>query len=105
MDEDIIEVQKLYQKLTADLILSGVNPLLIAGVMNAQSVKMYELNMSDKNERKERFDRHGLKIIDLGRPNAIVNFKHALYQSFFQSSLALIRNRFVTLKHQLTNID
>mgnify|MGYP001167724410 FL=1 len=50
MDEDIIEVQKLYQKLTADLMLSGVNPLLIAGVMNAQSVKMYEMNMSDKNE-------------------------------------------------------
>ena len=50
MDDDIIEVQKLYRQLTADLMLSGVNPLLIAGVMNAQSVQMYELNMSDKNE-------------------------------------------------------
>tara|TARA_R110002012_G_C11203211_1_gene560170 strand:- start:197 stop:394 length:198 start_codon:yes stop_codon:yes gene_type:complete len=50
MNDDIIEVQKLYRQLTADLMLSGVNPLLIAGVMNAQSVQMYELNMSDKNE-------------------------------------------------------
>ena len=45
MDEDILETHKTYNKLTSELILSGVDPILIAGVMSASGVRMYKANM------------------------------------------------------------
>ena len=45
MDEDILETHKTYNKLTSQLILSGVDPILIAGVMSASGVRMYKANM------------------------------------------------------------
>ncbi len=41
-DEDLTEVQATYRKLTSDLLLSGVSPLLIAGVMTASGIRMYK---------------------------------------------------------------
>ena len=46
MNEDEIEkVQKMYSRLSSELILSGINPLMIAGVMCANGVRMYKHNM------------------------------------------------------------
>ena len=44
-DEEIAEVQATYRKLTSELILSGVDPILIAGVLSASGVRMYKHNM------------------------------------------------------------
>jgi len=44
-DEDLIEVQATYRKLTSDLLLSGVSPLLIAGVMTASGMRLYKSHM------------------------------------------------------------
>ena len=45
MDEDLTEVQATYRKLTSDLLLSGVDPLLVAGVMTASGVRLYKNHM------------------------------------------------------------
>jgi len=45
MDDEIAEVQASYRRLTSELILSGVDPILIAGVMSASGVRMYKVNM------------------------------------------------------------
>jgi len=45
MDDEIAEVQESYRRLTSELILSGVDPILIAGVMSASGVRMYKANM------------------------------------------------------------
>jgi|TARA_B100001059_G_C17711739_1_gene515885 hypothetical protein len=45
MDDEIAEVQASYRRLTSELILSGVDPILIAGVMSASGVRMYKANM------------------------------------------------------------
>ena len=34
MDEDILETHKTYNKLTSELILSGVDPILIVGILS-----------------------------------------------------------------------
>jgi len=44
-DEDLTEVQATYRKLTSDLLLSGVSPLLIAGVMTASGMRLYKSHM------------------------------------------------------------
>ena len=44
-DEEIAEVQATYRKLTSDLLLSGVSPLLIAGVMTASGLRLYKNHM------------------------------------------------------------
>ena len=44
-DEDLIEVQATYRKLTSDLLLSGVEPLLIAGVLVANGMRIYKSHM------------------------------------------------------------
>ena len=38
-DDEIIKVQGMFRKLTSELILSGVSPLMIAGVMSASGVR------------------------------------------------------------------
>ena len=45
MDDEIAEVQASYRRLTSELILSGVDPILIAGVMSASGVRMYKDTM------------------------------------------------------------
>ena len=45
MDEDLTEVQATYRKLTSDLLLSGVDPLLLAGVMTASGLRLYKNHM------------------------------------------------------------
>ena len=53
MNEDEIEkVQKMYSRLSSELILSGINPLMIAGVMCANGVRMYKENMERSEYRK-----------------------------------------------------
>jgi hypothetical protein len=44
-DEDLTEVQATYRKLSSDLLLSGVSPLLIAGVMTASGLRLYKNHM------------------------------------------------------------
>ena len=44
-DEDLTEVQATYRKLTSDLLLSGVSPLLIAGVLTASGMRLYKSHM------------------------------------------------------------
>jgi len=41
-DEDLTEVQATYRKLTSELVLSGVDPLLVAGVLTASGIRMYK---------------------------------------------------------------
>ena len=45
-DEDLTEVQSTYRKLTSDLLLSGVSPLLIAGVLTASGMRLYKSHMA-----------------------------------------------------------
>jgi len=45
MDDEIAEIQASYRRLTSELILSGVDPILIAGVMSASGVRMYKDTM------------------------------------------------------------
>ena len=44
-DEDLTEVQATYRKLTSELLLSGVEPLLIAGVLVANGMRIYKSHM------------------------------------------------------------
>ena len=41
-DEDISEVQATFRKLSSDLILSGVDPLMISGILTASGIRMYK---------------------------------------------------------------
>ena len=45
MDEDILETHKTYNKLTSQLILSGVDPILIAGILSATGVNLYKTHL------------------------------------------------------------
>ncbi len=49
MDEDILETHKTYNKLTSELILSGVDPILIAGILSATGVNLYKTHMSHES--------------------------------------------------------
>ena len=49
MDKDLKEIQEVnntYYKLTSDLLLSGVDPLMIAGVMTAAGMQLYIQTMT-----------------------------------------------------------
>ena len=46
MDEDIVETHRTYSTLTSELILSGVDPIIIAGILSASSVNLYKANMA-----------------------------------------------------------
>ena len=54
-DEEMHEVQMTYHKLTSELLLSGVNPLLIAGVLTAAGMSLYkeELTKEEFNKIKK----------------------------------------------------
>ena len=52
MNEEIEEVQSMYTRLTAELILSGVNPLLMSGVLCASGIQLYKSNLEKEEFRK-----------------------------------------------------
>ena len=45
MDDEIAEIQASYRRLTSELILSGVDPILIAGILSATGVNLYKTHM------------------------------------------------------------
>ena len=47
--EEIEKVQKMYGDLSSELILSGISPLMIAGIMCANGVRLYKHHM-EKDE-------------------------------------------------------
>lgn len=51
-EKDVVEIQRLYNKITSELILSGINPLMIAGILCASGVRMYKNNMPLNEFRK-----------------------------------------------------
>ena len=51
MDKDLKEIQEVnntYYKLTSDLLLSGVDPLMIACVMTAAGMQLYKQTMTSE---------------------------------------------------------
>ena len=44
-DDEIIKVQGMFRKLTSELILSGINPLILSGVLTASGVRIYKANI------------------------------------------------------------
>jgi len=44
-DDELVKVQSMFRNLTSELILSGINPLMIAGVMTASGIRMYKDTM------------------------------------------------------------
>ena len=59
-DEELNEVQKTYHKLTSDLLLSGVSPMVIAGVMTAAGMSLYKHNMT--NEEFNRIKKEIMRV-------------------------------------------
>ncbi len=51
-DDDLKEVNELYSRLTSDLLLSGVDPLIIAGVLSASGMKLYKQFMTTEEFNK-----------------------------------------------------
>ena len=60
MDDDLVEVNNTYYKLTSDLLLSGVDPLMIAGVMTAAGMQLYKQFMT--TEEFNRIKREIMKV-------------------------------------------
>ena len=63
MDKDLKEIQEVnntYYKLTYDLLLSGVDPLMIAGVMIAAGMQLYKQTMT--TEEVNRIKREIMKV-------------------------------------------
>ena len=63
MDKDLKEIQEVnntYYKLTSDLLLSGVDPLMIAGVMTAAGMQLYKQTMT--TEEFERIRKEILRV-------------------------------------------
>tara|TARA_B100001029_G_C14911583_1_gene366836 strand:- start:321 stop:518 length:198 start_codon:yes stop_codon:yes gene_type:complete len=63
MDKDLKEIQEVnntYYKLTSDLLLSGVDPLMIAGVMTAAGMQLYKQAMT--TEEFNRIKREIMKV-------------------------------------------
>ena len=55
MDKDLKEIQEVndtYYRLTSDLLLSGVDPLMIAGVMTAAGMQLYKQTMTTEEFNK-----------------------------------------------------
>ncbi len=60
MDDELKEVNDIYHKLTSDLLLSGVDPIVIAGVMTAAGMSLYKQTMT--TEEFERIRREICKV-------------------------------------------
>ena len=60
MDDELKEVNDTYYRLTSDLLLSGVDPIIIAGVMSASGMKLYKQFMT--TEEFERIRKEILKV-------------------------------------------
>ena len=63
MDKDLKEIQEVnntYYRLTTDLLLSGVDPLMIAGVMTAAGMQLYKQTMT--TEEFNRIKREIMKV-------------------------------------------
>ena len=60
MDDELKEVNDIYHKLTSDLLLSGVDPIMIAGVMTAAGMQLYKQTMT--SEEFERIRKEILKV-------------------------------------------
>ena len=60
MDDDLVEVNNTYYKLTSDLLLSGVDPLMIACVMTAAGMQLYKQTMT--TEEFNRIKREIMKV-------------------------------------------
>ena len=60
MDDELKEVNNTYHRLTSDLLLSGVDPLIIAGVMTAAGMQLYKQTMT--TEEFERIRKEILKV-------------------------------------------
>ncbi len=63
MDKDLKEIQEVndtYYRLTSDLLLSGVDPLMIAGVMTAAGMQLYKQTMT--TEEFNRIKREIMKV-------------------------------------------
>ena len=60
MDDELKEVNDIYHKLTSDLLLSGVDPIMIAGVMTAAGMSLYKQTMT--TEEFERIRREICKV-------------------------------------------
>ena len=60
MDDELKEVNDIYHKLTSDLLLSGVDPIMIAGVMTAAGMSLYKQTMT--TEEFERIRKEICKV-------------------------------------------
>ena len=60
MDDELKEVNDIYHKLTSDLLLSGVDPIVIAGVMTAAGMSLYKQTMT--TEEFERIRKEILRV-------------------------------------------
>ena len=60
MDDELKDVNDTYYKLTSNLLLSGVDPILIAGVMTAAGMQLYKQTMT--TEEFERIRREILRV-------------------------------------------
>ena len=60
MDDELKDVNDTYYKLTSNLLLSGVDPIMIAGVMTAAGMQLYKQTMT--TEEFERIRKEILKV-------------------------------------------
>ena len=60
MDDELKDVNDTYYKLTSNLLLSGVDPILIAGVMTAAGMQLYKQTMT--TEEFERIRKEILRV-------------------------------------------
>ena len=60
MDDELKEVDDIYHKLTSDVLLSGVDPIVIAGVMTAAGTALYKQTMT--SEEFERIRKEILRV-------------------------------------------
>lgn len=60
MDDELKDVNDTYYRLTSNLLLSGVDPILIAGVMTAAGMQLYKQTMT--TEEFERIRKEILRV-------------------------------------------
>ena len=60
MDDELKDVNDTYYKLTSNLLLSGVDPIMIAGVMTAAGMSLYKQAMT--TEEFERIRKEILRV-------------------------------------------
>ena len=51
-EEELTEVNNSYYRLTSDFMLSGVDPLMLAGVMTAAGMQLYKQSMTTEEFNK-----------------------------------------------------